>query len=218
MIDNKNKAPTVPRLSKSTKKRQKGQNNGVKTPFWYLEGLSRPFIHPNFNIGIYVHMFYQLLGWLVLASRVCRCWNQSPELREHCDFQWRLGSPPQGSAQRLQRRQRCHGFIEDCRHDQWDHWSAGRGIESGRQGGCSGDADDEETKVSQAGKKNLSWKSTSEPSRTLLDVLSPSPCWAEFSENAAALGGNCCPKDASWKQRQIFVDLVRLKDCWRVGV
>jgi hypothetical protein len=25
-------------------------------------------------------------------------------------------------------------------------------------------------------KKNLSWKSTSEPSRTLLDVLSPSPC------------------------------------------
>ena len=113
-------------------------------------------------------MFYQLLGWLVLASRVCRCWNQSPELREHCDFQWRLGSPPQGSAQRLQRRQRCHGFIEDCRHDQWDHWSAGRGIESGRQGGCSGDADDEETKVSQAGKKT--WVGRALPNRQGL-------CW-----------------------------------------
>lgn len=38
----------------STKKRSKCPKNGVKTPFWYLEGLPRPFIHPNFNIGMFI--------------------------------------------------------------------------------------------------------------------------------------------------------------------
>lgn len=83
-------------------------------------------------------MFYQMLGWLVLASTLCA--DAEIQALNFGNTPWFSMAPwiptENGRAQRLQRRQRCHD-------------------PGAREAAAAllGDADDEETKVSQDEKK-----------------------------------------------------------------